>query len=254
MIIYNDFLIITPNKCGTNSVTKFFLENISRKDNYVRFGNHLDDDKNSPILKKMTHAAIVPENVKHLKKVIMVRNPYERFISIIFSSKFHYDSTEKIYQYLDHIKDTQKEIKDKLDYLRSDDENSNYENEYKNSYNNKLPPKTNLKYRLSWLMTLGQYAHLSNPDYLVRLENVIIDFKNIGINIDNFFHENITESKININFKDFYSDKKILDFANEYFECAKDALKFGYTPIYSVEGLENYSIFPIGTSSKIFKD
>jgi hypothetical protein len=245
MIIYNNFVIITPNKAGNHSTEKLFMNmSIDNKIDYIRFSeNNINHKNDNPIHMKLAHSVLIPKEIQHLKRILMVRNPYERFASIVFLL----NKSEKKDNFKQVLLETRKNIKRFLkDFsekhetiLDNENENDtveiNPEGIIADFYSDK--PSLDVKFFLTWYRTLGEYADISKPDYIVKIENAVEDFKKIGIIIDNFPHEFKTNNKNNFSLLDIFKTQDNLDFANEYFNCANDAIRFGYKPIYKIEDL-----------------
>jgi Leucine-rich repeat (LRR) protein len=253
MIIYNNYIIITPNKCGSHSLDSFFQKFLDTKEFYVRFSANTDFPDN-PIYEKLQHSVIIPENASHLKRVMLVRNPYERLASILFGLKDIIDNEERIINDEESI----------IDMIKNQRENhrivsKNFSERYENHLGfyegaedtpefleniKKISSIDGLSFNdkiiVSWWRTLGEYADILDPEYIIHIENPIEDLKKIevpDIHLNKFPHEFKTELKKGKNFKDIINTQRIIDTANEYFNCAKDAVRFGYKPIYKIEDL-----------------
>jgi hypothetical protein len=228
MIVYNNSIIITPSRCGRHSLEKIVREN--EENNYVRISG--DASITDSLSTKVTFGAIVPNDLNHLERVLLVRNPYERLMSI---AMYAMEPPEKINKnvmtsdidsFLRSIRYERQVLK--VNGLKLEDED------------NSIIP-TDFAFLTThitiWHMALSDYLKLSNPKYTVRLENAIKDFEKIGIKFDNFPHEFKNTNKTEKTLKDFYKNQEILDFANVHFSCAEDSIKLGYKPIYRLDDL-----------------
>jgi hypothetical protein len=244
MILYNNFVIITPNKAGNHSTDKLFMNmSIDNEIDYIRFSGNNKNHKDNPIYKKLAHSVLIPKEIQHLKRILMVRNPYERFASIVFlldKSERKDSLKETLLGTRENIKEFSKNLSERHEILLdNEDEESSAERSNgdikSNFYSDK--PSLDVKLYVLWYRTLGEYADISKPDYIIKIENAVEDFKKAGINIENFPHEFKTNNKNNFSLLDIFKTQDNLDFANEYFNCANDAIRFGYKPIYKIEDL-----------------
>jgi hypothetical protein len=234
MVIYDTFIFITPTKCGTFSIQNF-LENLSLSNNKkLRFWYSQDLD--NPIHRKFMHSVLVPTEADAYKRVLMIRNPYERLASMIF-----FYSEEQEFEVLRFIKDTKnfieylKPIREKIKSITISEEYDTRILEEEYSHNPKIDHD---KIIFLLFKTLGEIADISRPEYLIKLENIKEDLEKINIVSDiEFPHNNKTEFK-NASIKDIFNTQEKIDFANEYFDCAKDAVRFGYKPILTIDDLK----------------
>jgi hypothetical protein len=75
MLLYKGMLFITPARTGSTSLEKFFEDFTGEHDNSV-------DAENVRLTKK--HHTFITNKYEKYKKVLLVRNPYERFVSYYY--------------------------------------------------------------------------------------------------------------------------------------------------------------------------
>jgi hypothetical protein len=246
MIIYNDYIIITPNKCGTHSIEEFFMKNAkySRDGVYINFPPYYDS---GPIpINKGRHSVITPEGLEKQKKILIIRNPYERFVSIIefIILRDNKERTDDIYDdETRYIAQVRKKFKNNMMDSMYDNYNEVIGEEriielYKGDLvKNKSEIETVEKQRdMVWYRTIGEVYNLSKPDYAVKLENFKDDIRKItNLDTSDFPHNNKNPQRKSL--KEFFNNQEKIDIANTYFDCAKDAVRFGYKPILTLKDL-----------------
>jgi hypothetical protein len=234
MIVYDNFIFITPNKTGTHSIEKAIIDLANSGNNKrIELPYIYEPVTKTSLRNKLIHGAIVPDEFKNLMKVLIVRNPYERLVSIVYFYD-HFKDKEDFLPTFKKIRDVVKSVKfeEKLDIL-TDEELSDI---------GKLILQHNIdisnKQLFIWYKSLGEYSKITSPDAVIKLENAAKDLLSIGIDIPNFPYEFKNTKRGNIRVSDVLNTQEKIDFANEYFDCAKDAVRFGYKPIYTLKDLE----------------
>jgi hypothetical protein len=224
MFIYNNIVFITPNKVGSTSLEIFFKDK-----NFInqRFG----------------HGASIPKEYSHLKKAILVRNPYERLASIIFVFQKRDKGLENFEEALIAILQERNHFKnfimdknvDILNYGEKEETDTiNTFGQTKSVIENIIKKKD-----IIFLRNLGETYTLCNPDYILHIENIVKEISDLGIEVKSEFPiENITKKKRIFTLKEIFYNQNMLNIANEYFDCAKDAVRFGYKPILTLKDLD----------------
>jgi hypothetical protein len=225
-------VFIIPSKTGSTSLECYFMYLANREDRGI--------DTFERIANIFGHSAAVPDIHKNLTKVILVRNPYERLASISAS----YPNS---LNFINNFKVLRESIKDKVYNHENDKIPENIISEEiikelekeKEKYKDILE-KINQKQNVIFNRTLGEIYDISKPNYIIRIEYIIKDLEklNIHINKDKFPHYNKTKNKASLSLKNIFNTQEKIDFANEYFDCAKDAVRFGYKPILTLKDLE----------------
>jgi hypothetical protein len=228
MIIYNNFTFITPNKVGSHSLEKALLDLAGDNKDIIKLPYYYDNPDNI-LRKKLRHAIRPPLEFQNFKKAFLVRNPYERLASIIY-----------FYSEISNKDNFIPELKNFRDIIT----NSIFLEEYDNllegeKYGANAYFSGSIKPTFVFFRTINEYFTAANPDYIIRIENLKEDFSKIGINIDRDYHEYKTESRNSLKIKDIFNTQEKIDFANNYFDCAKDAIRFGYKPIYNINDITN---------------
>lgn len=218
-MIYNDeYILVCPPKCGTMSVIK-----------------HLNEEykwKSVSDFKTLSHSPFIPKS-KHKKVLMLIRNPYERIVSmyeyflsridVVNNSSNNRDSfydflKGKSFQEFIHYYNIQRQDK-KLTSNREDEINQFKDSLFYNMY----------LYRhvhISFLRSLKQYKEICNPSLFIRLENLENDFKKIGIETT-FPIINKTVNKPNKSLSEYYTKETL-----QYCDFIKqDAIEFGYEVI-----------------------
>jgi hypothetical protein len=230
MIVYNNYIFITPAKTGSNSLLKALYDiSTTEKDIVIR--------------EKPIHSVLVPEKFKNYKKVLLVRNPYEVVISRYFDDDNHNMGPDNIVKYMKSIKQNYNRIlfTEKHDIFINEEKEDNIL-EFTKKYKDTRPDDVehfNEKMILTTYRTPGEAAILSNPDIIIHLETIKEDLEKLGIFVKNnkFPHERIGHKRNGLKIKNIINTQEKIDFFNEYFNCAKDAIRFGYKPIYTIDDL-----------------
>jgi hypothetical protein len=230
MIVHDNYIFITPAKTGSNSLLKA-LSDISTAKKYI------------VIREKPIHSVLVPEEFNNYKKILLVRNPYEVVISRYFDDDGHNMGPDNILEYMKSVKQEYNRIlfTEKHDTFIGEEKEDNLL-EFINKYKDIRPDDVkhfNEKMVLALYRTPGEAAILSNPDIIIHLETIKEDLKKLGIFVKNneFPHERIGHKRNGLKIKDIINTQEKINFFNEYFDCAKDAVRFGYKPIYKIEDL-----------------
>jgi hypothetical protein len=237
MFLYNNsILFIIPSKTGSTSLEGYFSELSNDNPNSHNFKR---------IKEVFGHSAVIPNGYKNLKrKILLIRNPYERLASI---SDYYHSEKDLISPYfIEKFKiirnDIKKEIyQHKNDRLLKDEVSEEMVDTFlkeKERYKD-IIENMNRKQKVIFNRTLGEIYTISNPSNIIRIEYIVEDLEKLNIHIDKdkFPHYNKTKNKASLSLKDIFNTQEKIDFANEYFDCAKDAVRFGYKPILTLKDL-----------------
>ena len=205
-MIYNkDYVLICPPKCGTFSVNSHLLSNFYWKQYSL-----------------IPHSPFIQEDILEGRKVLLiVRNPYERFISMYeflrnifaldrYQNFFKFNILEMTFkQFLVFYKEKRK---------------SSFESFFtENFYDRLTADELHYEIYLNFLRSFKEYKKISKPDNIIKLENLNEDFKSYGVSSP-FPELNKTLNKPKKSFEKYYTSKVLekCDFLKE------DALEFGY--------------------------
>lgn len=218
MLAVGNFLFLTPAKTGSTSLEKYLSEHFKIKLICTKHDIHVP-------------AAYRNENPE-CKTVLLVRNPYDWFIS-------HYYWSNTKADVLSYAKRFLKSVSSIMPYVSNP------------MYEGPIDPKARLitkaearaalhtnpemtrqyiSFRLQMFKPLSLCVQVAKPDYIIKLENIQDDLKELGFDVKNFPHVNQSSNRPKQALKDFYT-KDLLYIIGPF--LAKEAKALGY-PIMEV--------------------
>lgn len=212
MILYKDNFFISPFKTGTYSMINLI---VSLGGSDILSGNV-----------SFAHSCNIPEKYKNYNVYMMIRNPYNRLVSM-----YHYLGI-KIIDFIvdDSIIDKAKinkdrviSFKDFVDYLYLS--RNIYKELLKKQDDNSLFGNTSPKI---FLRSLTESYNLCNPKDVIHIEYADNDLKRLGFHFPPIQHIHKTKDRKTTEFKKYFTPE-ILEVVNTW--CLEDAEKFGYEPL-----------------------
>lgn len=207
MILYKDNIFIPPFKTGTYSMINLIVS---------LGGSDILSGKVS-----LAHSCNIPQKYKNYNIYMMIRNPYDRLVSM------YYHSGIKIINFIINDSTINKDriinFRDFVEYLYV---SRNLHKELlKEQDVNNLVGDTSPKI---FLRSLTESYNLCKPKDIVHIEYADNDLKRLGFDFPPIPHVHKTNNRRTSQFKEYFTPD-ILEMANTW--CLEDAKKFGYEPL-----------------------